>query len=311
MATSGSVDFNPSVNDQIERSLRLCGVGTRGEPLAAEDVAEAKFAAEQLIKHWQAHGIHLWAYGEATLFLTPGTALYSLGPGGANATESYTETALKVAASATDTTIDVDSIAGIADGDNIGIVLDNDTFHWTTVNGAPAGDTITLTDAMPSAAAIGNAVYAYTTKIDRPLRIHNVRLEIEGQDTPMNKWSRQQYFDQPNKTTQGRPTQWYYDPQLSLGVLYLWQTPDTVNNLVNFNIERPLQDIDSKSNTNYLPTEWGEVFVFTLAHRISFEYGVSAQKRSELKREANEALALVMGWDREDAEVNLQPDLRY
>lgn len=69
-----------------------------------------------------------------------------------------TSTTLSSAASATDTSIEVNDISGFGDGDRIGIRLDNGKQHRTTINGAPAGSTINIDDAMPSAAAIGNAV---------------------------------------------------------------------------------------------------------------------------------------------------------
>ena len=68
-------------------------------------------------------------------------------------------TAIKVAASKDDLTIDVNSISGLADDDSIGITLDDGTLQWTTVNGTPAGDTVTLAEALPDDAAIGNVVY--------------------------------------------------------------------------------------------------------------------------------------------------------
>lgn len=67
-------------------------------------------------------------------------------------------TTLSVAASATDTSITVVDASGFADGDYIGILLDDGTEDKTTVNGAPAGNVITLTDAITGAAAISNAV---------------------------------------------------------------------------------------------------------------------------------------------------------
>lgn len=68
------------------------------------------------------------------------------------------DTTLSVAAAAAATTITVVSATGIATGDNIGILLDDDTTHFTSVNGAPVGSVVTLTAAMPSAAAIGKNV---------------------------------------------------------------------------------------------------------------------------------------------------------
>jgi len=69
-----------------------------------------------------------------------------------------TSTTLTVAAVATDTALTVADITGFADGEHIGILLDDGTQHQTTVNGAPSGNTINITDQMPSGAGIGKAV---------------------------------------------------------------------------------------------------------------------------------------------------------
>ncbi|KKL91979.1 hypothetical protein LCGC14_1889250, partial [marine sediment metagenome] len=68
------------------------------------------------------------------------------------------DTTMRVAGVATDLVIDVVSIAGFSNGDFIGVLLDDGTQHQTTINGVPAGTLITITDALPSGAAIGKVV---------------------------------------------------------------------------------------------------------------------------------------------------------
>ena len=68
-------------------------------------------------------------------------------------------TRVKVAGSEGDSTIDVNSISGISDNDSIGITLDSGTVQWTTVDGTPSGDTVTLADSLDGDAAVGNTVY--------------------------------------------------------------------------------------------------------------------------------------------------------
>lgn len=70
-------------------------------------------------------------------------------------------TALDGGEPTSETAMVVDSITGFANGDIIGVQLDATTkgfkdIHWTTINGAPTGSTITLTTGLPSAAADGN-----------------------------------------------------------------------------------------------------------------------------------------------------------
>lgn len=73
-------------------------------------------------------------------------------------------TTLAANASATDTYVDVTDSTGFADGENIGITLDDGTQHQTTIDGAPSvgggaggSDRVNIDDAMPSAATSGNA----------------------------------------------------------------------------------------------------------------------------------------------------------
>jgi hypothetical protein len=69
-----------------------------------------------------------------------------------------TDTTLSGAEAAGQTVLSMTSIVGFANGDHVGIVLDNGQMHMTTINGVPGGGTITILVALPSAAASGNAV---------------------------------------------------------------------------------------------------------------------------------------------------------
>lgn len=68
------------------------------------------------------------------------------------------DTTLSVAAITGAATITVASATGFANGNRIGIILNSGVEHQTTINGAPVGNVITLTDVMPGPAAIGSIV---------------------------------------------------------------------------------------------------------------------------------------------------------
>lgn len=57
------------------------------------------------------------------------------------------------------TVITVTDATGIANGDIVTVLLDSGAYHHTTVNGAPAGNNVTITDALPSGAT-NTAFYA-------------------------------------------------------------------------------------------------------------------------------------------------------
>lgn len=305
-------DFNQTAAEIVSDALKLCEVIEAGETPSADASSDALNSLNRMIKAWQAKGFHLWTEREGVLFLTTGQTSYQLGPNSSDkATEenSLVSTALAVAAVATDSTIDVDSITGIATGYNIGIVLDDGTFHWTTVNGAPTGVTVTLTDQMPSGAAIDNRVYVYESALVRPLRVTNARRRDESaeQDVPIIMFSRQEYMDTPNKTTESLITQVYYDPQLSDGRLYVWPTASDIDSTLRFTFHKPLADIDAVGDTSDFPQEWLDALTYGLAVRLCPQYGVPMESRMWLKGEADSMLNDMMAWDDEPESVYLQP----
>ncbi len=76
-----------------------------------------------------------------------------------------TKTTMNTAEAAGGTTLDVVAIAGFTNGDFIGVELDSGKQHQTTINGAPSGNNITITDAIPSGetAGAGNDVILSVT----------------------------------------------------------------------------------------------------------------------------------------------------
>ena len=93
----------------------------------------------------------------------------------------------------------------MAESDKVGIVLDDDTFHWTTISTVDSSTQITIAVATTGAAASGNLVYAYTNDLARPLRIIDVRRRDESsdQDTPIILQSHEEYDRVPNKLIDG------------------------------------------------------------------------------------------------------------
>lgn len=306
MATSGSTDFNPTAREVIRGAFRLIGVKHANEAPTASEEENALSALQMMIKAWQAQGIHLWTQTEATLFPTVGTAEYSIP--GSRITTSFVQTALSAAASSGATSITVDSISGISDNDVLGIQTSSTAIHWTTVNGAPSGSTINFDDALTADAADDAVVYAYTSTIGRPLRIPSIRRRNSSQDTRMFEMARDEYFALPNKTSQSAPTQFYYDPQLTTGKLYLWPAPDTVDDTFKVTFYRSIEDTDEGVNNLDFPQEWMEALKFNLAVRLYPEY--ARKPRQDVILLAASSLEEVLGWDTEPAAVQFQYDTR-
>jgi hypothetical protein len=275
MASSGSYDFNLNRDEIIGQAYIYLGATGIGETPTADEITDAGRTLNIMLKSWQTEGIFLWLNQQITLFLAYGQESYLLGTTGDNASASVVKTEMKVAGVATDSTIDVDSITGISDGDYIGIELDDGTVQWTTINGTPSGNTITLTAALTDASAVDNHVYTYTTKTQRPLEILEARrVSSDGTETPLTPVSREEYMSLSTKDSTGISNQYWYDPQLNNGKLYLWSTTSDVKDTINMTIKRPIQDFDSDTDTGDFPVEWLEAVITNLAVRIGIKLGI-------------------------------------
>jgi hypothetical protein len=260
-----------------------------------------------------AKGAKLWAVKEATLFLTVGTASYSLGATGTHCTHTYVQTTLSTDEALGSTSLSLTSTTGMAASDNIGIVLDDGTIHWTTISGTPGAPT-TIATGLASAATSGNVVFTYTTKINRPQRIDDESTywhSIAGNDTPIDMISRSDYSQITNKTTEGKVVKAYYDKQLTNGILKVWPTPDLATDVIKFSYERILEDFDASGNTPDFAIEWGEALILGLAYKMAPSAPIKdPNELTRLKNQADEALAIAMTYDREDVSVVFQLDLR-
>ena len=314
MATSGSYNFSRNRDQLIDVAFDILGIKAEGESLSTQQVTDAAVLLNMFIKTLPAGGISLWRYEDIVLFLTDSKESYQLGATGDHASFSYVKTELSTAGIATDGTIEVDSITGINASDKIGIVLDDGTIQWTTVNGSPTGTTVTLTAALTGAAAVDNFIYTYATIAERPLRILDARIKInDGDETPVNLISREKYFDLPTKGSTGNASQFYYNPTLTNGTLYLWPTSTSVNDTVHLTAQRQLQDLDSATDNLDFPQEWELAIAYSLADLLITSYGdaISSQKAQRIESKAAQFMDIVEDFDQENASIQFTPTGDY
>lgn len=313
MATSGSTDFSATRTDLIRQAaLKLHAIDIN-ETMSSQMVSDFSFALNAMVKRWSAKGVHVWTTREATLFPQPAQIKYALATSSTDhCTESYVATTLSAAEAAGQTALSVTDDDGISNADYIGIVLDAGSIHWSTVSGAPAGDVVTIADALPTAAAAAQPVFAYTTKIVRPLRIVDARrYNIAGaRETPIAPMmARLDYQSLPNKTQAGIVNQCFYDPQLATGYLYLWQAPPTtITDLLKFTWHRPIEDFDAAGDNPDLPQEWIDTLIYNLAVAKAVDFDVPTERFAMVKGLADEFLDDVTGFDREAESIYFQPD---
>lgn len=312
MTTSGNVSFNMTARRIIDSAFGKIGVKVQEQPLQDPEFQDGIDALNLMIKSWSAQGLHLWAKDEGILFLDVGKTDFLLGPSGDEACQfdDFIGTTTTTAKVTNDTVIDLALTTNMVEGDTIGIELDDNTRHWTTISLINSSIQVTISLGLPSNAKSGSTVFTFTNLIQRPNRILSCRRKAFSQDNeiPVLTWSRDQYFNQVNKNSQGTVVNCYYSPQLTNGRMYVWQTANSVNNLLRFTFERPLQDISIGDNTLDFPPEWLEAVIYGIAFRLVDDYNVPLAKADRIGQKANEFLEDLLGWDEEMESLNLQPD---
>tara|TARA_R110000803_G_scaffold58245_1_gene116472 strand:- start:3029 stop:3973 length:945 start_codon:yes stop_codon:yes gene_type:complete len=312
MATSGSVDYTLTAGDVVDQAFSKIGVKAAEQALQAPELKDGLNALNLLLKFMQSQGLHLWTREEGVLFLDVAKTDYLVGPTGDKATtlDDFVGTTTTASEIALATVIDVTDTTGMTAADNVGIQLDDGTRHWTTIVSVDSAIQITLTTGIASASASGSTVFTYTSPVERPLRITSFRRKTFAEDNeiPVNQWSRNEYFNQTNKESQGTVVNAYYSPLLNNGRVYVWQTADSVNDYVRFSFQRAIEDIDNKTNNLDIPVEWLEPIIYGVAARLVDDYNIAPDKGDRIILKAQAMLEEVLAWDQEYASINISPD---
>jgi hypothetical protein len=309
MAVSGTNTFSQTRNQIINRATSILGIKTRGRNLTAEEVNEASDILNMMVKSWKSKGQYLWKTAEGTLFLVAGQDKYILDGSTANATDNFNQTTTTAIASSGSSSVDVTASTGMVIGYNIGIEQSDNTIHWTTI-ASISTLTIGLNDNITADVANGARVYVYQTKITRPERIKQARLRYDDDatDVPMNKISRDTYYNYSNKIAQGKPNSFFYDKQLTNGSIFIYPTPDNVTDTLKFTFEKQFFDFTSAVDDPDFPVEWLLPLATNLAYWLGYDYGISPDKMDRIKADAQELLADAEGYDREDTSIYFQPN---
>lgn len=131
-------------------------------------------------------------------------------------------------------------------------------------------------------------------------------LRRSGTDFTMDRIGRGEYLNLPNKTDQGRPSQFYVDRQIN-PVVYLWQAPENSSDqIVYYRLVR-MDDADEYTNDLEMPFRFYPCMVAGLAYYLSMK--VNPERISILKSVYDEEFARAAAEDRDRASLRLVPRL--
>lgn len=149
-----------------------------------------------------------------------------------------------------------------------------------------------------------------TGLLERPLRILEAFYRDNTNDTQIEIISRDDYNNLGDKTSTGIPNEIYYDPQLTLGVLYVYNPADSLaaGNELHLIYQRPFEDMDSVADNFDFPQEWFMALEYTLAVDVAMRNGIRQSRITQLEAKAKELYYEALWWDTESVSTQFQPD---
>ena len=163
---------------------------------------------------------------------------------------------------------------------------------WTVEQG-----TITLTQGQAQETLLPDVVDV----LEIVLRRGNTDYEVE-------RISRGDYVTLPNKTTQGRPSQFWFDRQIS-PVINLWAVPENSTDQIIYYYVQRIEDADTLVNTTDMPFRFYPCMVAGLAYYIAMKR--SPDRLQLLKSVYEEEFQRAADEDEDGVPLKLQPSIQY
>ena len=127
-------------------------------------------------------------------------------------------------------------------------------------------------------------------------------------DFTMTRISRDAFLNLPNKTSTGRPTQYFLDRQITPN-LKLFPTPENSTDVIHYDALTRIQDADAQVNTMEVPFRFIPCLTAGLAYYIAMK---KAPDRIQLlKTVYEEEFDRAMAEDRDRSAFNVVPKLDY
>ena len=130
----------------------------------------------------------------------------------------------------------------------------------------------------------------------------------DSTDYAMDRVSRDADLNIPNKSTQGRPSQFFIDRSIN-PVLKLWPTPENSTDVVILDRLVRMDDAAAQTNTMQMPFRFYPALAAGLAYYISIKR--APQRTQLLKAVYEEEMERAMSEDRDRASLQIQPYIGY
>lgn len=138
--------------------------------------------------------------------------------------------------------------------------------------------------------------------------ILSVVVRRSSTDFSLDRISRDTYLSVPNKSTTGRPNQFFLDRQITPN-LKVWPVPDNSTDVIYYDALVRMDDADAYTNTMDIPFRLYPCLAAGLAYYISIKR--QPNRTQMLKAMYEEEFERAMAEDRDRASFNVVPQFEY
>lgn len=323
MAVSGTVSqttFN--TRKVIDHAFRRCRLPPQG--ISSEMIAVANEALYLILSSLANRGIQLWCIEKEILPLYEAVSEVPLPVGTVDILNANfrTLTELQGTETSNSTTVSVDfgedtqvtNIGVLFNGVSTGYVVQTspDGSTWTTVltvadPGLVAGQW-NWTDLQGTLAE----QYCRVVATSGTLNQEDVFFGNTPTEIPVARINRDDYSNLPNKTSQGRPLQYWLNRQREYPIMNVWQVPNgdfTFAQIVCY-VKRYIMDVGTMTQEIEVPQRWYDAIVYCLASKLAEELpSVDPQMLPILDQKMLRALKEAEDEERDNSPIYFTPNI--
>ena len=272
MATSGVYSFDPSRTQIIEAALQRLGVLSAGQSASSDQLSQASFWLNLLVKSLQNEGVRLWTEEWETQTLTASSEV--VGSDGLN------YECIRPHTSATS---------------NKPVTGADYTTYWTQ-RGESGGVWADATG------------YTSVGSFDLPARTIGISQayyrSTQDNDIPIELKKLSAYLNIHDKTLKGDPTSLAINEDISTPRVFLYPIPDDTTKVIHILRIRPLHDFDAPGDTSDFPQRWIETIIYGLTERLGHVYSLDLNSLQLLENRYRSSLSKARSDDNETTTVD-------
>jgi hypothetical protein len=151
----------------------------------------------------------------------------------------------------------------------------------------------------------GDGDYALNNDI---IDVLSVVVRRSDTDYALDRVSRDTFISIPNKTTQGRPSQFFLDRQITPN-LKVWPVPDNSTDIIIYDALTRMDDGDAQVNTLDMPFRFYPCLAAGLAYYLAMKR--APERIQLLKAVYEEEFERAMAEDRDRSSFNIVPQYEY